>query len=84
MLEPFGDPTDQRYEGEVDIVRAPASETVAPVNVLPTLVGDDLFELPKWCHWDVAVCSSDVRLVHDKLHLISILQTESPRCLFLV
>ena len=73
------DPTDKGYEGEVDIIRAPAAKAVAAVDVSPVAEGNGLFELPQRCHGDVAVGPLNVRLVDDELRMVPMLSAESAK-----
>lgn len=72
MLDVFGDLADERDEGDVDVIRTSAAETIAPINIFAISVCDNLLEHPHGIHWDVMVCFSYVGFMHVEFDVISV------------
>jgi hypothetical protein len=70
------DPAYQGYESKVDIVRPVTSKTIASVNMFPVFKGNSLLNLPQGSHWNVAIGTLYVRLVHDQLNMITVFSTK--------
>ena len=73
------DPADQRDESQIDIIGSSATKAVAPVNMPSALKCDHLFQLPQGCHRDVAVGTLYIRLIDDKLYLVTMFPAICPQ-----